>query len=320
MAYAFNNIIQKKEPAEKAVLEQCWDGLPTHDGTRVVRHAVAEVDAVELQGLLTVEECARLIAGCNKLGFTFWAIAEAEVAADEATRVATRDAEQSRAFRSADTIEVDLPQLSARLWERIQPHVPTVVVFDEEKDPELFERDAAGTWVATGFSPNLLFARYGSGGHFAPHVDGTTIEHFNRRSLYTVLIYLNTVGAGGETMIMTGDQCAVLTKDAATGQMRGNGENVVHVVRPTEGACVVFRYDVLHEGTAVAERRVKYIIRGDVMFERRPALLDGERDREAFFAYQQARVAEAEGRYDEAVKLFRRVRALSPGIADVYQL
>ena len=228
---------------------------------------------------------------------------------------------QSRAFRSADTIEVDLPQLSQALWERLRPHVPRRVVFDEEADPDNFERDAEGVWEAAGLCENLLFAKYGTGGHFAPHVDGSTIEHFNRRSLYTVLIYLNTVGGGGETTIMTGDQCEVLTKDAASGRIQGvAGKNVVHTLVPVEGACAVFKYNVLHEGTAVHPGGVKYIIRGDVMYNRVPPLLDTEADREAFRVYQAARVEEAEGRLDAAVALFKRVRKLSPGIADVYQL
>lgn len=337
MAYSFNNIIQKKEPADKARLEQCLDGCAPFDPAKVTTTRVDGTDAIELQNLLSVEECHRIIGACNDLGFTFWANAEAASRAEadaaseaspgespagapEAATTAKAADASSRAFRSADTIEVDLPGLTATLWDRLRPHVPLRMTFDEAADPETYERDAEGTWEASGLSLNLLFARYGSGGHFAPHVDGTTIEHFNRRSLYTVLIYLNTVGGGGETLVMTGDQCAVLTKDDASGRIQGNGRNVVHRLVPVEGACVVFRYDVLHEGVAVDPGRVKYIIRGDVMFDRVPPILDAPADRQAFATYQQARIEEAEGRYDAAIAMFKRVRKLSPGIADVYQL
>ena len=341
-SYSFNNIIKKDEPADKARLENAFAGLPAFDPSTVSVTPVRSVDALELQGLLSKDECGRIVSVCNDLGFTFWADPSAQGDAPTGAKpAATLEADgdgdededadapeappaadsQSRAFRSADTIEVDLPELSRVLWERLKPHMPPHVDFDEAADPDNYERDAEGRWEAAGLNENLLFARYGTGGHFAPHVDGSTIEHFNRRSLYTVLIYLNTVGAGGETTIMTGDQCEVLTKDDASGRIQGvTGKNVVHTLVPVEGACAVFKYNVLHEGTAVAPGRVKYIIRGDVMYRRVPAILDGEKDREAFRLYEASRIEEAEGRLNSAVSMLKRVRTLSPGIADVYQI
>ena len=38
-----------------------------------------------------------------------------------------------------------------------------------------------GEWEAVGINPNLLFGRYKSGGHFAPHTDGCTVIDFNYR-------------------------------------------------------------------------------------------------------------------------------------------
>ena len=267
-----------------------------------------------------------------------------------------------RAFRSADTIECDLPELTELMWARLATVMPTELHMTEDLSegvappPPPLEtslaggdvrvgtqeglRDTIGRWVPVGLAPNLLFARYTEGGHFAPHVDGSTVKDLNERSFYTVLVYLNTCEKGGETHIMTGDQQEVLTKDAASGRMCGSGANRVYAMKPEEGAAIVFGAEVLHEGSAVGapdvveapgatsddppqQRTVhhaKYIIRGDVMFRRDPPLLDGEKDREAFETYQAARLAEADGDTERAVGLFRRVRRLSPGLADVYQL
>lgn len=52
-------------------------------------------------------------------------------------------------------------------------------------------QDIEGTWSAYGINHELMFGRYGPGGHFAPHTDGYTVRDFNHRSLYSVIIYLN---------------------------------------------------------------------------------------------------------------------------------
>lgn len=72
----------------------------------------------------------------------------------------------------------------------------------------------SGTWRAQGIYEHLLFARYDEQGHFSPHTgqqrlllstlwlteaDGYTILDFNRRSYYTVIVYLNDCADGGTT-------------------------------------------------------------------------------------------------------------------------
>lgn len=59
-----------------------------------------------------------------------------------------------------------------------------------------------GTWTAVGVNGHLLFARYDHGGHFSPHTDGYTIVNFNKRSLYTLIIYLNDCDVGGKLMLL----------------------------------------------------------------------------------------------------------------------
>eukprot|EP00045_Choanoeca_perplexa_P006250 m.53217 g.53217 ORF g.53217 m.53217 type:complete len:65 (+) comp13540_c1_seq6:515-709(+) len=59
-----------------------------------------------------------------------------------------------------------------------------------------------GEWQAVGVNEHLLFARYNDGGHFSPHTDGNNIIDFNYRSMYTLLIYLNTCADGGESKLL----------------------------------------------------------------------------------------------------------------------
>jgi hypothetical protein len=253
--------------------------------------------------------------------------------AETAERTSVASEAQARAFRTAFTIEGQFPQLAAALWARIQRRVSLPAkTFHSEMDnaDELFERDMEGTWEPLALSSDLLLARYLDGGHFAPHVDGTTIVNLNTRSLYTALIYLNTCQCGGETRVFIGDQCSVLTQDAATGKVCGKSSEemereggshlCVGAISPEEGLLALFGYNVLHEGVSVHPGYKKYIIRSDVLYRRNPPILTTADDQQGFSMYQRARVLEASGQTDEALRLFRAVRRKSPGVADLYQL
>jgi hypothetical protein len=68
-----------------------------------------------------------------------------------------------------------------------------------------------------------------------------------------------------------------------------------------------FEQDIPHEGEPVGEGCEKYIIRTDIMFERRPMLLTSDTDKEAYRLYREAECLECEGDPLEAAKLFRKV-------------
>ena len=344
--FSYNNIIDKREPPNKAVLEACIASASVSDAAQpTLRHMPdmpPGLDAWVVDNFLTQDECCSLIAACDNIGWSFWRsqhedapLAGNDGMGDPALARLTQDSpcgdcdsdvmKKARAFRTADTIEVHLPLTSVLLWRRLAPFfvastASNCVTFNEQSDPETFERDCEGTWYPLKFSEDMLFARYLTDGHFAPHVDGSSIVDFNHRTMYTVLIYLNDCASGGETRMLSGDQCDVLEHDAASGRIRGNGRNVVYDMKPSAGAAIVFRYNVLHEGVAVAEGCSKFILRGDVIYQRRPQLLNDDNDRKAFEIYQRARVLEATGDAFGAASLFKQVRRHSAAMAEVYQL
>ncbi|CUG91575.1 2OG-Fe(II) oxygenase, putative [Bodo saltans] len=348
--YSYNNIIEKNEPKGKHDLDSliltvpdaaaalaadatlmapkittCWRWADVADRG----NEVSDNDVVVVNNLLLPSECASIISTCERLGFTFWADASAEVKdEDPEAASSSSDAHQhTDAFRSAFTVEVHLEEFAARLWARLQPvalsqigsksFYPTMPNADRS-----FERDLEGLWEPVGVCDNVLFARYREGGHFAPHVDGSNIIDLNTRTMFTVLVYLNTCVSGGETLILAGEQCDALQQDEATGRFHSKPSTRIGAVAPTEGSASIFYYDVLHEGSPVAGggNHEKYIIRADVLYRRNPPILTAPRDLDAFRFYQEARVLEANGNALEAVKKFQAVRKLSPGVADLYQL
>ena len=255
----------KEEAAETAVL----DNVVSSDGTpeEVVKDDLAEaqLDAFVLKGLLSRDECQGLISATEKLGFSFW-----------------NPVHDRRDYRNADTVEVTHQQLADALWRRLKHLVPCSVTI--APGSARYSRELAGTWVAVGMNPNMLFNRYGAGGHFSPHTDGYTVVDFNTRSMYSALIYLNDCSVGGATRMMeeSGDALAdhvqeEFVEDSA-GRKRYAESRIRASVQPVAGHALFFFQDTLHEGEPVGAGHCKYIIRSDVMFERSPRVLDAPHD------------------------------------------
>ncbi|RNF02431.1 hypothetical protein TraAM80_06407 [Trypanosoma rangeli] len=317
--YSYNNIIDKAEPSNKDVIDRVPLCL---EMTNIVsqRRVDDRVDVLVVENFLSSAECDQIIAACEEVGYTFWRQKDASVVCVAGH---CSGEEEARAFRVVDTIEANFPQLSRALSERIQKVVhlePRTFDSSLTDSEDMFARDLEGTWVPLTLSSNLLLGRYGPGGHFSPHVDGSTVVDLNTRSLYTLLIYLNTCECGGETVIFTGEQMDTLELDAKTGKYIGKKANRVGAVCPEKGSAAFFFCDVLHEASPVGEGGSKYIIRGDFLYRREPPILTAENDKKAFELYEQARVAESGGNATLACELFQRVRKLSKGVAELYQL
>jgi hypothetical protein len=261
------------------------------------------MDGCVLEGVLSDGECKRLLESAERSGFSFW----------DANGVSKR----SLAVRNADTLEFECVSLCSVLWERLRAHVPERVEISEEQPR--FEPDLEGSWRACGLNTHLLLNRYGGGGHFAPHVDGSTIVDFNRRSLYTVLLYLNECEEGGATQLLRAEQ-GEATQTDGTGASIARETFVVHAVRPVCGRGLLYWHQVLHAGERVGPSSVKYCLRTDVMYERDPPICTEPNDVQAFELCQAARALEANGRAMDALPLYMRARKLSRGIAKAFRL
>ncbi|KAL1527074.1 hypothetical protein AB1Y20_015757 [Prymnesium parvum] len=261
------------------------------------------LDGVVLEHLLTREECARLVDNAEASGFSFW-----DAAGEQA---------RSQAIRNAHTVEFEDAALCAALWERLRPFVPERV--DIREDQPRYESDLGGNWKASGLNTHLLVNRYGPGGHFAPHVDGSTIVNFNRRSLYTVLVYLNDCVEGGSTQLLREEQ-GNATEIAADGARVAREDHVLYEVQPACGRAVMYWHQVLHAGKRVGDKNIKYCLRTDVMYDRDPPMCTEPDDVLAFELYEKARELDAAGHAMDALPLFKRAAKLSEGIAKAYRI
>lgn len=262
------------------------------------------IDGVVVDGLLSADECVRLIGAAEASnGFSFW---DPDVTAVK------------RSVRNADTLEFEDAALIDALYRRLLPHLTPVVTFSAD-DEERFEPDLEGEWVASSLNPHLLLNRYAPGGHFAPHADGSTIVDYNERSLYTVLIYLNDCAAGGATQLLSSEAGETCCEDAY-GARIARAQAVVHAVRPKPGRALMYYHQVLHAGETVGKGCHKYCLRTDVMYRRVPPRGTAPHDVQAFELVLQARAAEARGAPMEALPLYRRAAKLSLEIGRAFRL
>ena len=234
-----------------------------------------------------------------------------------------------RAFRNADTVEVTCPEVAAALWARLQPFATPLVHLTPEDaaadDGAACERGLDGTWRACGVNPVLLFSRYGPGGHFSPHTDGNTVLDLNRRSLASVILYLNDCGEGGETALFAPPADApakarrLFRRDDAQ-RLRWPPGWVADAASARMGTALMFAQHVAHEGAPVGPGCEKLIIRTDIMYERHPPLCDDEAGRDAYRLWQEAGAAEAAGDAAGAVALYRRCAKRSTAFAELMGL
>ena len=167
------DFIKEKPLAQVATSKVLDSAPPATTGSRRLDNI--GVDGIVVDGLLSAEECGRLVKVAEaSTGFAFW---DPDCSPER------------RAVRNADTLEFEDAELCTDLYSRLLPHIAKTVRFSPE-DEDTFETELEGEWVATGLNTHLLINRYGGGGHFAPHADGSTVVDFNHRSLYVCRLRL----------------------------------------------------------------------------------------------------------------------------------
>ena len=259
-----------------------------------------------IDGILTEEECKFLRESIDlSPHLSFWSHKG-------------REHDETRAYRNVDTVEVEYHRLANALTDRLKHclQLASLQVDDSEG------RDLVGCWNYSSLNHDCLFSRYPSFGSFAPHTDGKAIHHFDRRSFYSVIIYLNTIpeGCGGGTRFYSNTSVVNQLEPAmyqGHNLWTGKQSMVLHEILPVAGRMLFFKQHLVHEGIPPAENYQKYIIRSDLMYDRDPPLLKTTVDQEAYKLYMYAEQISEQGRTDESIALFRRAIRMSPILAEI---
>jgi 2OG-Fe(II) oxygenase superfamily len=302
---------QSKMSTYSSAFEDCFRG-PHPETTETISlslHDRFDVldEAFYIDRVLSSRECTLLCSQCDQCeDMKFWSSTG-------------RDDLQARAFRDADTVEVKSKYISSVIWSRMNNllKVKRIVVPDDTEDIN-HERELVGEWEAVAINENILFAKYPSGGSFAPHTDGRAIEDFNTRSFYSVVLFLNAIpdGSGGGTRFYTKSATSQLVMTEAN-RWTSSAALALGEVVPRAGRMLVFHQSLVHEGVPPSSPHFKYIIRTDIMYRRNPAICTSPHDIEAYNIFKQAEDLAERGETDEAVVKFRRAFKLSPELARI---
>lgn len=199
-------------------------------------------DAHDVHNILSAEECRRLVTAAEAEGFGF-----------------TNYPKHYRG--NLRLIAVD-PGLAARLWARMAHTVPATHL-DGQRGlrtpswfPEGTTNDAEHEWVPTGLNTHWRLSKYYPGNQFQRHVDAAYHHDDTHRTMYTVNIYLNGGFDGGATRFYE----------------NRFSHGIAHSITPAPGRAVVFRQPPeahLHHDGEELGNGIKYLLRSDVMYERR---------------------------------------------------
>jgi hypothetical protein len=136
-----------------------------------------------------------------------------------------------------------------------------------------------GIWEPKRINNCFRISKYESpSSGFLSHFDNQFTTSFNDKSVFSMVIYLNDDFDGGETVIHeelllnVDDEINNETFEGFTVQEEikkvGVQNYKKHFVRPKMGKCVLFSHSLLHSGESLT-KGVKYIIRTDVIFEKK---------------------------------------------------
>ncbi|KAI7843957.1 hypothetical protein COHA_002495 [Chlorella ohadii] len=144
------------------------------------------------------------------------------------------------AFRDNHRIQFEDAALADHLWKATG--LKTLL------EGQLEDRDG----VAVGLNPNIRIYRYSKGQRFGRHIDDSNELGGGRYTQYTLLIYLSGC-EGGETIFY------------------GNRNRKLAAVEPRAGLALLHKHGehCLDHEAAEVKSGVKYVLRSDVVFQRR---------------------------------------------------
>ncbi|XP_062503075.1 uncharacterized protein LOC134180028 [Corticium candelabrum] len=226
---------QRYDPVFSKFLAKAALGVNDHEGD----HESADLECVVtceevihkqgwlLHGCMSKEECQRLIAVCEEVGF--------QQAKDYCFQY--RD-------RFNDRMMSDDEQLADFLWRRVQAYVPQ------------YETDSNGhQWRVKGLNRRFRICRYFSGHYFGAHIDGEFYASDREKSFYTCMLYLNDKGhdfQGGATRFLD-----INARKKAKFDVEPKAGLCIVFYQKSR--------DTYHEGLQLTEG-TKYILRTDVMY------------------------------------------------------
>jgi Rps23 Pro-64 3,4-dihydroxylase Tpa1-like proline 4-hydroxylase len=141
----------------------------------------------------------------------------------------------------------------------IEDHKFSEKLWNKFKSIEIIPKTMTnGVFKLSGLYKHTLFYKYNEGEYFKEHFDGDR-KDLNKKSFFTVLIYLNEDFEGGETTFIHHKR--IMKKNKLKEEL------VLTPIKPKKGQLLVFRHNILHEGS-ILKSGEKIVLRSDIMYEK----------------------------------------------------
>lgn len=152
--------------------------------------------------------------------------------------------------------------LAYTLFQRISPFLNHYKIFD---NPLPVMANGNNFWVACGINPLFRYIRYQPGHSLIVHYDDTYEYHKNKKTLMTMVIYLDNSNAKTRFIKDKQDNIPDQYKDFRDWNRLANEEEVYLKISAKVGDVLIFDHRLLHDATE--PKNIKHILRTDIIFE-----------------------------------------------------
>lgn len=159
-----------------------------------------------------------------------------------------------RKTQNRDKIIINSDSFTRIITERCQKYIPEYVHMDSNME------ESYRYWDTPKINPNWRLVKCNPGSYMKPHLDSTLVESINKKSIFTIMVYLSN----------NNDGATILGKDQ---------------IFPKEGSVLIFNQNVIHSGNI--NTKYKYFIRSEIIYNRETDIKN-KKDLKAFEIYQQA--------------------------------
>ena len=160
------------------------------------------------------------------------------------------------------------PEFALALWNRIRGYIGSPRIMDAKTPTDW---DGTQVWRAVGINPMLRFVRYQVGNLLIPHYDAPFVYHDGKRTLVSVILYLEGIArSGGATRLIRDPQSQLPVAERGLDDWTrpAADEEVLLRIVPKMGSCLIFDHRILHDAEACSGDKQKTILRTDIIFER----------------------------------------------------
>ena len=264
----------------------------------------------EIDNVLTVKECTNIIDASSICNFQDM----------DSKYDPKKDRNNSR------LLVLD-PDLARYLWSRIETVLLHVT---QDKDITLCPLGfdvLRGHWEFCGLNEGVRVNRYSSDRreYFAPHKDAQYCPSGDKRSIFSLILYLNEGFQGGGTYFYlpknVKEESKAMTTEEEIETEGGleNGFDPVNII-PRTGLAVLFSQNILHESSPLVTPETpsyKFVLKTDIMLKRidKPLGFSVSREeKEDYFEclnyFRQAQQKELEGKISDASVLYELALSL----------